>query len=190
MARGKSVRTLNDDAVIWKEPSAAQKAANVDLYDIAYAEAQAGLESQNEEVNNMRTRAVSFLAFVASATAFLAGVGVHVDAAQKHGGFYWLAGSATAASLATLCLVGWLLSPWTTKLYRHIDTTLLLEKIIERDVPPPSKGEMLRELALRLNTWQNSNLSAITRVRLLYQLVVLVGGLQLILWVGLVWLIG
>ena len=80
------------------------------LERLAYEEGKRALADQTDELNGIRNRAVSYMAFVGSATAFLVGTGL--KAAHRDAWFYSLAVLASAASLSTLALISLVLSPY------------------------------------------------------------------------------
>ncbi|HEX8092491.1 hypothetical protein [Jatrophihabitans sp.] len=169
----------------WVEPTRSQIKDNVDLYEIVYDEAKRTLDDQSAELNNVRTRAVQYLAFVGSATAFLAGAGI--KDATRHLGFYSLASIATVLALAVIILVAVLLNPWSTPLYKRVEPKIIVTTWIEREVPSPTKAEMLRELSLNFDKWQAANNERLGVIRKLYFSAIILGGLQLLAWASLVW---
>jgi hypothetical protein len=179
-----------DDAEsAWVEPSHAEIAQNADLYEITYKEAARTLDDQTAEVSNARTRAVQFLAFVGSATAFL--VGTAIDGiADKNELFYWVAGTGSVLALAGIGSVALLLSPWSTPLLKRVEPRLLIVNYIERDLPLPNKAEMWRELSLHFDKWQAANEIRLKTVRRLYFASIILGALQLLLWATLTWIAG
>jgi hypothetical protein len=169
----------------WVKPDRPTMDKNVELYEIAYDQSKLALEDQSADLNNMRTRSVQYLAFVASATAFLATAVIR--SSDRHAAFYTFAWIGTALAVAVLAAEGFLLSPWMTRLKRRADPQLLLKTWIERDVPAPSRAEMLREMALRQEQWERDNDHVISRVRVLYFLLVLLGAGQVAAWATLAW---
>ncbi|WP_075013916.1 hypothetical protein [Geodermatophilus obscurus] len=179
----------NDAEATWVEPTPADIAKHEDLYEITYKEATRTLDDQSAEVNNARTRAVQYLAFVGSATAFLLGTAVK-DITQRDGTFYVIATAGSSLALLGLVCIAALLNPWQTPLYKRVEPKLLLVNFIERQVPIPNKAEMFRELSIHFENWQSANQRRLKSVRILYFASILLGSLQLLLWATLTWLAG
>ena len=78
---------------------------------IAYDEAVRALNDQSSELSNLRTRTVSFIAFVASANAFLAGAVVKTPGSARDSVFYILTASASVCFLVLLVSAVRILSP-------------------------------------------------------------------------------
>jgi hypothetical protein len=169
-----------------KPPSPDELQKNESLYEIAYDEARRALDDQTSELNNIRTRAVGYLAFTGAATAFLAGTGIH--SGRRDAAFYAMTIVAYGLALIVIALVALLLSPWTTPLRKRVDAKLLLARWIERDVPVANKADMLREMALWYDEWRRSNESRLDRVRKIYVAAIALGAIQLVGWSILVWI--
>lgn len=167
-------------------PARDEMVANEPLYEVAYDEAKRTIDDQSAELSNVRQRAVQYLAFVGTATAFLAGAVVK----SSLGGFayYTLAICASLLSFASIILVAWMLSPRTTPdWHKRIDSKALVGRWIERQVPAPSRGQMLRDLSLHYDDWRRANEETLTRIRKLYLASIVVGGCQIAVWSLLVW---
>src|SRR4051794_11682018 len=79
------------------------------MYKIAFDESVRALKDQVDELSGIRTRLVSFLAFIGAATAFL--VGSSLTRATRDGAFYGLASLGTILLIATIAIVIALLRP-------------------------------------------------------------------------------
>ncbi len=154
------------------------------LYRLAYEQGLRTLEDQRDELNGLRTRACSFIAFVGSATAFL--VGTSVGGLQRTDTFRFLAFSATAATfLAIACLI-LVLRPRTFDL--RLSPKTLVERWIERSVPKPSEEDLLRGLAVVLDEMQAGNVAKLAWIRAWYLGLIGFGAIGLSLWTMLVWM--
>ena len=101
------------------------------LYQVAYELGLRTLEDQRDELNGIRTRAGSFMAFVGSATAFL--VGTSVQGSSRGGFFLVVAIVATIfSSLAVVCLLS-LLRP------RRFDFRLSPGVLVDRSMMLPCR---------------------------------------------------
>jgi hypothetical protein len=157
---------------------------NEPLYEIAYSEAKSAFERQQRDLANVRDRAVGYLSFVGAATAFLAAADLQVT--QRHADFYALAISASVVSAIVLVLATVLLSPWTTPI-DEVDPSALVKTWIERDLPAPSRANVLRNLAREYSRSHAKNQAVIDLVHRLYLSIILVGGIQVILWAAVAW---
>jgi hypothetical protein len=164
----------------WVEPSGPQIERSLELYRLAYDEGKRSVDDQTSELANARTRAVQFLAFVGSATAFL--VTRVVEIGDKPDSFRLWAGLATALAIGAIVLVTLVLVPWITPWERRVAPRDLLQKWIETDVPIASESKMLRELALHYGSFQIENERRLRRVRVLYIASIVAGALQVTVW--------
>src|SRR3954454_17779051 len=78
----------------------------VKMYRVAYKESQRTLDDQADELTGIRTRAVQYLAFIGTATAFL--VGASLKTFERDTPFYAI--SITATGLSVLMLVSVILT--------------------------------------------------------------------------------
>src|SRR4051812_18524824 len=124
-----------------------------EMYRVAYEEGQRTLDDQVDELNGIRTRAVAYLAFVGTATAFLVGTNLKaVDPnldffISRNLLFFLMAGIATALLTLTLLAVIRVLVPkdgWEIR----VSGEDLINDWIESDVPPPNEAHLLRALTL------------------------------------------
>ncbi len=160
---------------------------NAALYRVAYEEARRALDDQTAELENMRGRAVQFLAFVGVGTAFLVGAGLGaVKDRDKDMIFYALAASATAVTLVAVLFTCLLMSGRISWGYRA-DAKAITESMIERQVPGPTEASLLRDLALACDENKRENDKVLRRLRARYLTVVIAGCVGIVLWSGLVW---
>ena len=101
------------------------------LERLAYDEGKRALADQTDELNGIRTRAGSYMAFVGSATAFLVGTGL--KAADRDAWFYALASVASTASLLTLVLIALVLDPYRPRKTRNFLKNLRQRRLIGRE---------------------------------------------------------
>lgn len=154
-----------------------------DLYQIAYQLGLRTLEDQRDELNGIRTRGGSFMAFVGSATAFL--VGTSIQAASRDGLFYVIAVAATLCSTLALISLLALLRPKPFEF--RLSPGVLVDRWIEASVPRPSLDAFLRGLADLLEQMQGANEGLLRELRRRYVVLVGSGTLGLIAWTLLVW---
>jgi hypothetical protein len=179
------------------------------LYRIAFEEGRRLLDDQLDELNAMRGRAVQYLAFVGTASAFLVGTGLH--GSHRDGLFYAVAGVGTALSLVTVGLATLvLLAVWPSGSQQddggaggtERDSGLRimqwkfrlhpapLVNWIEPDLRKPNEADLLRALALREQQMYAFNKGNLDTLRLNYVLLIGCGAVQLIIWGTLAWLRG
>ncbi len=160
---------------------------NAALYRVAYEEGRRALDDQTAELENMRGRAVQFLAFVGVGTAFLVGAGLRaVRDADKDRLFYSLAVAASVATLVAILFTCLLMSRRISWGYRA-DAKAITESMIERQVPGPTEASLLRDLALACADNKNENDKVLKRLRARYLVVVIAGSVGIVLWSSLVW---
>jgi hypothetical protein len=171
-------------------PSAKRDIAqHVDLYKVAYQEAQRALDDQQGELRSMRDRSVQFTAFIGAATAFLVGTGLHP--AYRDVLFYILASVASALSVALILLLLALLTPSNRRLwYYRLSAKSLIAGYIETEVPPPTEAHFLRALAERYDGMRVENEKLLSAVRAYYRWLIVVGIAQITVWAALVWVKG
>jgi len=154
------------------------------LYKLAYEAGLRTLDDQRDELNGVRTRAGQFISFVGSATAFL--VGTSVARAVRDSTFYTVAVPATICTVASImCL---LIVLWPRTFDFRLSPGVLVERWIDRSVPPPSEEDLLRGLAVLLNEMQAANGLMLSRIRLWYVVLAGSGSIGLMLWTLLVWI--
>ncbi len=158
-----------------------------EMYKIAYDESKRTLEDQIDELNGIRTRAVAYLAFVGTGTAFL--VGASLRTLNRDDTFYLLASIGTALLVLTLVAVILVLAPWPRWEYR-LSGRILIRDWIEHEVPPANEVHLMRALTLRADEMRSHNEQLLGKIRLLYVLEIALGTLQLSLWVTLAWIVG
>jgi len=157
------------------------------MYRVAYEEGQRALDDQVDELNGARTRAVSYLAFVGTATAFLAGTSLR--SVDRNWVFFLVAGSATALLVFMLLAALRVLVPKESWQYR-ISGKTLIEGWIEADVPEVNEAHLLRELTMRYDRMRANNSEIIRKLRQAYIFEIGAGTFQLILWLVLAWIFG
>lgn len=185
--------------MVIQEPDPAKRAlvprssggtADVALYRVAYEQSERALDDQTDELNGIRSRAVSFLTFVGAATAFL--VGTTVTSATKDALFY------TVASLGTLLVVVCIICifvvlkpsrmyPWQSRLSGEV---LVKDWIDGTDVPSPNEAQIVRALALQYDEMRKANEALLGSIRRWYIRLIACGIAQLAVWISLAWLKG
>jgi hypothetical protein len=161
---------------------------HAELYKVSYQEGQRALDDQRDELKGARDRAVSFTSFVGAATAFLVGTGLlHVS--QKDTLFFTLASIASASSAIYIVLLWTVLKPWKSKqwYYRMRPNALIEGFIEETEVPPPGPGHFYRALAERYDYMRSQNEELLRSLRKWYNLLIVVGAIQVVAWATLVW---
>ncbi|HEY5852481.1 MAG TPA: hypothetical protein VIW24_00105, partial [Aldersonia sp.] len=132
-------------------------------------------------------RLVQYLAFVASATAFLAGSGLTATQGGGRGvGFFIVAGAATLLILAVIALTVSVLAPNASRVARAASAYSIVEGHIEVDIPT-NEGHLLRNLALLNDQSVAENAQVLKKLRSRYVSAIALGALQLALLVALVW---
>jgi hypothetical protein len=157
-----------------------------ELYKVAYQEAQRALDDQLSEINTVRDRSVQFTLFVGATTGFLVGAGL--QSAHRDMAFYTLASIATALSAAFIGLLMAVLGPSTSKLWHYrVSARSLISGWIETEIPLPNDASFFRRLAQQYDDWHVENEKFIRNIRRGYRWLIIVGAVQLSLWVVLVW---
>lgn len=161
------------------------------LYKVAFEESVRALEDQVKELDGIRQRLVSFLAFVGSATAFLVGSSLKPlegTAANRDLWFYLLAIGGTVVVIIALGCAIYLLWPGSTELKVTASARLIISRTIEREVPAvESDGDLYRELAVHYDRGRCANDEVLDRVKKFYFWAIVGGVVQLGFWVALVW---
>ena len=157
------------------------------MYRDVYEESQRSLDDQQDELKGMRDRAVQFTIFVGAATAFLVGTGL--TAAHRDWVFYLIASVASLFSVVSVGLLLALLKPSKKHQWNYrLSSKSLIADWIESDVPVPTEPQFLRALAMLYDDMQDENEILLKPLRQIYQVLMVVGVLQLILWAALVWI--
>lgn len=155
------------------------------LYKAVYEEAKRGLDAQSAELDSLRQRAIMFLAFVSSATAFL--VGTTLDAGGvRNGTFRSVAIWATAVSAAAIVAAVATVVPWR-KWQGKLSAATLIEGWVETDTAA-TEVFFYRELALLFDEMRMSNETTLAILRSLYTALILAGSAQVVLWASLAWI--
>jgi len=166
-----------------------------DIYDEIRDEQRRELAGQRAELDSMRTRTSQFLAFVGSASAFLAGTGLtSVEQGSRDAVFFVLAGLATAgfASLAyfgIMVLLGSGGLPRVGEFQFYVDSPKLLKKA-ETGEKAPSKAAFSRYMARVYEAMVEHNDPQVSRVRRSYIIALASGAATLSLWSVLLWVRG
>lgn len=159
----------------------------VPVYRYAYDEAKRSLDDQTDELSGIRQRALSFLAFVGAATAFLVGTTVkgysHTDFL-----FYALASAATFLILVGVILLFLVLAPIRMPWGYRVSGADLIDCWIQSEVPVPNEGTFLRTLTREYDKMRETNEAILTRIRWLYISLIVCTAVQLVLWITLTWL--
>ncbi|BCO99318.1 hypothetical protein [Mycobacterium intracellulare] len=167
-------------------------AENAALYRVAYDESVNALKTQSDELSGMRQRLVSFLAFVGSATAFLAGSALTAtqstttQSGHRSDLFYGVAAVASLLMLAVITYTVNILRPKSAKIIRAASAYRIVEGHIETDIPT-NEGHLLRNLALRNDEAVQANRSVLVKLRRDYVTAIALGSLELVALIGLVW---
>lgn len=160
---------------------------NASLYRVAYDESVNALKTQVDELNGMRQRLVSFLAFVGSATGFLAGSAL--TATQSSGrsiSFYIVAGAATVLMLAVIADTVTILRPKSAVIVRAASAHTIIGGYIEIDLPT-NEGHLLRNLALHNDNSVKKNRIVLNDLRSKYIRAIALGSVELVVLAGLIW---
>lgn len=177
--------------------------SRVELYEDAYQEAKRSVDAQMSELDSMRARAISFVAFVGSATAFL--IGSSLKATEGVGvrpeGFYFFSSVATILSaLTVVALIGLLLTlvPWIDEDKRRrfglvrwnfrMSATQIMKNWVEPKSIP--KSHYFRSMALVYDRSAEKNMKPLRGMRTLFAVVLVCGSLQLVAWSALLWTFG
>ena len=156
------------------------------LYRLAYDQSIRALNDQTDEWNGIRGRVATFMALVASATAFLAGT---VLKDVKHDTvFHWLASLASAGSVIALLATGWALIP--KKWQMRSDARVFIEEWIEGSNPVPDEAAMLREITLAQERVKIKNERVLKSLRRMYAILIFAGSVGIGFWTALAWVRG
>lgn len=154
------------------------------LYRIAYEEGRKSLSDQVDELNGMRNRAVSYMAFILSATAFL--VGTTLRTASPGALFY--ATAVIASALTIWAIVHLALTIWPrVDFIFQLDPSGIVTDFIDRDIPRPTEAELLRSLSGWISVYLEANEKALKKIRYRFTNVVISGALGLLIWTLMAW---
>ena len=158
--------------------------ADVDMYQVVYAESQRTLDDQRTELFGMRDRAVQFTVFIGAATAFLVGTGLGTPTRDVL--FYILAGVASALSAAMIILVLLLLTAWKKPRWNYrLSGRKLIEGWVESGFL--DKASMIRSLTIYNDDMRAKNEKLLGSLRKFYWSLIVVGSVQITVWAALVW---
>lgn len=169
----------------------------IGLLKTAYEEGRKALDDQIAELDAMKQRTVQYMAFVASATAFLVGSALSADRVRSATFLKW-ATSATAVSILALVFLTFILlsivwSPtgkkWLGRALWNfqVKPQVLVEKWIAPELGAADAEEFYEDLALHYGDKLEENEKNLSQIRRWYWLVIVAGGLQVVLWVWVVW---
>lgn len=157
------------------------------LYRIALEEIRQSLSNQLDELNGVRAKGVSFIAFVAAVTGFL--VSTTVKSVHPDDHFHWLAIIATCLMVWSLIQSGWLLIP-ARKFAFKVNPYELVDGYIEATDNPPSEAMLLRALAETYSQSILFNQVNLKKVRRAYNQLVISGLSSLFVWTFIIWQFG
>lgn len=187
----------------------------VELYKVIYDESVRLLSDQLQELAAFRTRTVQYLALIGTATAFLVGTGL--SGGHRDDGFFVLAGIASAAFVVTLLYGMQVLTgvvhqkPWfTTKSPEELAcakkkwhtprlnfyfSARALSTLADNPIEVGKDkyygvAAMLKKLALDAEKYHDENERLIDILKHAYQLCILSGFFQLLLWGAVAWRYG
>ncbi|WP_146082094.1 hypothetical protein [Rathayibacter sp. AY1A3] len=171
----------------------------VHMYEDAYSEGKRTVDDQVAELESMRQRSVTFVAFVGSATAFLVGTSLAAaSSTDRDAAFFIWSWIATATSGATIfALVGVLLAvtfkkswPFFRKERWNFRNTAKV--LVDDWIDPASLSEKsyYRNLAITYSNKADENSAPLRRVRGVYTTLLVAGALQLACWSAVVWIYG
>ena len=163
----------------------------VAIYKLAFDEGLRRLEHQDSEVNVARTRLLQLLTVVTAATAFLGAAGLKSTLIDRSGAFYVFAVAGTGlymillvqAYLALQPLKGWII---------ETSPKVLIQDYADKTAQPgpASVAETYRSLALHYQTYAESNEHLLARLRQQLVRAIIIGGIQVVCWVIVAWLVG
>ena len=165
-------------------PGSSDRAA---LYRVAYEQGLRSLTDQVDELSGLRTRAVSYMAFIGTATAFL--VTATLRSATAGTPFFVCALLATLFVAWATIQLGRTIHPGLEFTFR-LDARQIIARWIDREVPAPSEADLLRSLSGWLSVYVEQNEVALKKVRWRFNQVVMCGGTGLLLWTVAIWAFG
>lgn len=187
------------------EPASAPRGnrrwAAPEVYKLTYEESKRSLDSQTQELDSIRQRAIQFLAFIGTGTAFLVGSGLAVT--TRTAGFYFLSISGTALLVIAMLLLAYVLFPLRKESVHTSDDTsknrlkvapwrgrlsgtrLIAE--VDRDIPKATEQAFTAALVKQYDRMLSSNLATLKLVRRAYLAFVFCSVLELACWITVVW---
>ncbi len=157
------------------------------LYRIALEEIRQSLSMQLDELNGIRSRGVSFVAFIGAVTGFL--VSTTVKSIHPDDNFRWLAAIATGLMIWSLIQSSRLLMS-ARKFAFKIKPSELIDEYIEAKDTPPDETELLSSLAENYAQRIHYNQPRLKKVRGAYNQIVGSGLLSLLVWTFIIWRFG
>ena len=157
------------------------------MYRLAYEQGLRTLADQATELDGMRTRAVSFMAFVGTATAFL--VTAALRSAEPGNLFFALALVATLCVGAAIVQLARLIRPGIEFTLR-LDPRSIVTDWIDREVPCPSEALLLRGLSGWLAQYAEDNREGLKVLRNRFSHVIILGSSGLLIWTIAIWVFG
>lgn len=148
---------------------------------------EAGLDyvkQQRDELWGIRTRALTFVAFVAAASAFLAGAGL--KDATRNFWFFVVAGIGTAAFLVLAWYVIRIVVPKDT-FATVIEPNTILDWMVGDDPRPTLEAAQLWLVQRTLPDMIEQNEKKLAIVRTRYKRLLLTGTGTVVIWIILVW---
>ena len=160
------------------------------MYRLAYDEAKHALADQVDELNGIRSRGVSFIAFVGSATAFLAATGLKTGSNPRPPSFYYIAGFASLLSLIAILSVTMLLLPRKSMEFTFSLSAKEIISWVSADIPIPTEADVVRELAVEYDDYRIENDQQLKKLKRWYLSTIVIGSVAVITWARLAWLGG
>lgn len=153
--------------------------------EVAVAAGRESLIAQRSELDNMRTRAVSFAALTVTGSAFLVGTGLNDGVRDVM--FFVLAILGTAAFVALAVLLVLMVSPWLK--FKFLLQPDELMSWMDGETPAASTAIALRGLAKkRIPEMIRANERSLKTIRALYRWVLGVGVATVGVWILIVWI--
>jgi len=171
----------------FKKSSGLNTSESSKLYRIALEEGQRSLAVQLEELNGIRSKAVSFVALICTATAFL--VSTTVKSLEPNAGFFLFAFIATISMVWALIQTWHLLIP-STEFSFKLNPISLVNEFIECQATPPSESDLLRSLIENYSERIYLNQTNLIRIRKFYNRIIAFGLLSLFIWTLTMWIFG
>ncbi|MGM7422334.1 hypothetical protein [Cellulosimicrobium sp. ES-005] len=166
----------------------------LELYKLAYAESSRALEFQLKQLEGVRQRTVQYLAFVGTATAFL--VGTSLSGSTRDTLFFIVAALGTLIAIASVVLAAHILLlaalRWGLPRFQwsFAMSGKRLVEWIEPQVGAPNEVDYIRALTLLNDEAYESNESSLQSLHRSFSTFVVLGFVQLSVWVVLAWLRG
>lgn len=158
-----------------------------DMYRLAYDQGLRSLADQASEIDGMRTRAISYMAFVGTATAFL--VTSTLRSTSPGTPFYVAAALGTVSFLVAIILLARLIHPGI-KFTLKINPRYIVEDWIDRDIPAPSEAAILRGLSGWFACYIEKNETGLDKLRFRFNGLIISASVGLLLWIFAVWAFG